>query len=179
MSKVASQPGLAQDFACRSIDFANRRPRLHGFNRSLLRVPHSFIDAAGLARNVSHPDGTGLIGTITREYNTEVADHERAWRDGLLRGAAMRQCRSAPGRDDCGKRHFFSPTPASRQFHLGSDLYFLRARTQDFQGAVKDLCSQGNGLAYQLNLVRILNLACACGEWRSVLQRDAWGQELG
>src|SRR4030081_1994164 len=91
--KIPRYPGLTQHLAGCGIHVAHAISRSHGVDCRLLRLSHGFIRTPRFPRNRTHPYSTGLVRTITIEYNTEVADHESTRGDRLLRGSPMWQRR--------------------------------------------------------------------------------------
>src|SRR6478672_11822459 len=124
------------------IDFPRLDARLHNVHCSLLCLLHRLVNCASLRRGATHIYGAGHIGTITREYNTEVADHEPLGWEGSARSPSVGQGRARSRSNNSLKGHGFGPGLASGILHFRSHIGFTDARTDGFKRAVEQTRAQ-------------------------------------
>ena len=147
-------------------------PGSHRGNRCQLRFQHRAIQCAGVLRRLPDVHGTRTIRTITREYNTKIADHEPAPRDARLRRASVHHRRARPGGDDGRKRHALGALRARLKFHGRGNFNFAHARPDFRARDAEQTCSEFDRFADQPNLVGILHHARAFDQRRRGAHSD-------
>src|SRR5580700_1436987 len=123
----------------RRINLADGNARPNRIDRRLLGFFYRLVSLTSVLRDSPYPYSAGLVRTVTREYNTEVADHEPSPSNRLIRSPPVGQRRPRARSDDRGKRHCLRPAAARRQLHFSGDFGFFDPRTQHFERPVEQL----------------------------------------
>src|SRR5947209_20098938 len=106
------------------INFASGGARFYRIQGGLLSYHNRFVTKPCLGLRTAYMQRPSHIGTVAREYNTEIADHEPLDRDRCRGGASMGQRRPYAPSDDGRKRHLFRPALSRPELKVASDLEF-------------------------------------------------------